>query len=307
MRAGVPEGALIREGDLEITKGMVPSPMGMGRNLIMAGGRQLANRVGLPALRKGFIFDDFLDFIPMGVSPTQLAGSAATTQLGGPETIDIEAEERRNRPTRRGSTVGANRGTTPAERDQSRRRGDTVGAGVGIAPKPPMADSILADSVPKGGIEEKGGGEEVQGTSADRMRELLDRMGRTNRGAALVALGTGIAEGKTMQGGREAANILSKGQTAQTKLEIDAEQFDQQMDLLEQRVKNAARSGNASVIAALVSSATKQLELLDTIGVRDQPGVADRIDTLRAQIQTLMNTYLPQPAGDPTDPLRLFP
>jgi hypothetical protein len=109
-----------------------------------------------------------------------------------------------------------------------------------------------------------------------------------------------------MQGGREAANILSKGQTAQTKLEIDAEQFDQQMDLLEQRVKNAARSGNASVIAALVSSATKQLELLDTIGVRDQPGVADRIDTLRAQIQTLMNTYLPQPAGDSRDPLRLL-
>ena len=170
-----------------------------------------------------------------------------------------------------------------------------------------MADSILADSVPKGGIEEKGGGDEVQATSADRMRELLDRMGRTNRGAALVALGTGIAEGKTMQGGREAAEILSKGQTAQTKLEIDAEQFDQQMDLLEQRVKNAARSGNASVIAALVSSATKQLELLDTIGVRDQPGVADRIDTLRAQIQTLMNTYLPQPAGDFNDPLRLFP
>lgn len=66
MRAGVPEGALIREGDLEITKGMVPSPMGMGRNLITAGGRELANRVGLPALRKGFIFDDFLDFIPMG-------------------------------------------------------------------------------------------------------------------------------------------------------------------------------------------------------------------------------------------------
>jgi hypothetical protein len=45
---------------------------------------------------------------------------------------------------------------------------------------------------------------------------------------------------------------------------------------------------------------------LDTIGVRDQPGVADRIDTLRAQIQTLMNTYLPQPAGDSRDPLRLL-
>lgn len=307
LRAGFSEEPLQYLTEDDIVKGMVPSPMGMGRNLIMAGGRQLARRFGLPAISSADDFIPQLEFIPMGVSPTQLAGSAATTQLGGPETIDIEAEERRNRPTRRGSTVGANRGTTPAERDQSRRRGDTVGAGVGIAPKPPMADSILADSVPKGGIEEKGGGDEVQATSADRMRELLDRMGRTNRGAALVALGTGIAEGKTMQGGREAAEILSKGQTAQTKLEIDAEQFDQQMDLLEQRVKNAARSGNASVIAALVSSATKQLELLDTIGVRDQPGVADRIDTLRAQIQTLMNTYLPQPAGNPTDPLRLFP
>jgi hypothetical protein len=118
-------------------------------------------------------------------------------------------------------------------------------------------------------------------------------MGRANRGAALVALGSGIAEGKTMEGGREAANILAKGEQSATKLEMDATQFNRQMDLLEQRVDNAAKSGNASVIAALVTSLSKQLEAMDTLGMRTQPGVPERIEALRGKLNLLMNAYLP--------------
>ena len=264
MLQGAPEAEPIG-----ITQGMVPSPMGAGRSLITAGGRQLAKRIGLPAISSADDFIPQLDFIPMGVSSAQLAGSAATTQLGSP------VEGFSYNPDFSGvdeslTLLPPDLRAVEAETELDQRNL------IGIDPKPPMADSILADSVPAGGIEEKGGGDEVQATSADRMAELLDRMGRTNRGAALVALGTGIAEGKTMQGGKEAANILAKGQQAQTKLEIDATQFDQQMDLLEQRVKNAAKSGNASVIAALVSATSRELEALtDIVGLQD-PGYSEK-------------------------------
>ena len=260
---------------------------GPGRGLVKAGGRELMKRVGLPAIRSADDFIPQLDFIPMGVSPAQLAGSAATTQLGAP--ADVEDGE--------GVSISDyfKRFYNLADADTVKQWQTTKP--LGIDPKPPMADSILADSVPKGGIEEKGGGEEVQGTSADRMAELLDRMGRANRGAALVALGTGIAEGKTMQGGKEAANILAKGQQAQTKLEIDATQFDQQMDLLEQRVKNAARSGNASVIAALVSATSRELEALtDIVGLSD-PATVKRIQSLRNTLSQLSRTYMPTSGG----------
>ena len=40
------------------------------------------------------------------------------------------------------------------------------------------------------------------------------------RGAALVALGTGIMEGKTAQGGKEAANILAKDAQAQGAMKL---------------------------------------------------------------------------------------
>ena len=281
MLQGAPEAEPIG-----ITQGMVPSPMGMGRSLITAGGRQLAKRIGLPAISSADDFIPQLDFIPMGVSSAQLAGSAATTQLGSP------VEGFSYNPDFSGvdeslTLLPPDLRAVEAETELDQRNL------IGIDPKPPMADSILADSVPAGGIEEKGGGDEVQATSADRMAELLDRMGRTNRGAALVALGTGIAEGKTMQGGKEAANILAKGQQAQTKLEIDATQFDQQMDLLEQRVKNAAKSGNASVIAALVSATSRELEALtDIVGLQD-PATVKRIQSLRNTLSQLSRTYMP--------------
>ena len=265
---------------------------GPGRGLVKAGGRELMKRVGLPAIRSADDFIPQLDFIPMGVSPAQLAGSAATTQLGAP----ADAEDFDSRVDVADSISDYfKRFYNLADADTVKQWQTTKP--LGIDPKPPMADSILADSVPKGGIEEKGGGEEVQGTSADRMAELLDRMGRANRGAALVALGTGIAEGKTMQGGKEAANILAKGQQAQTKLEIDATQFDQQMDLLEQRVKNAARSGNASVIAALVSATSRELEALtDIVGLSD-PATVKRIQSLRNTLSQLSRTYMPTSGG----------
>ena len=261
---------------------------GPGRGLVKAGGRELMKRVGLPAIRSA---DDLLEFIPMGVPAKELFGSAATTQLGAP----ADAEDFDSRVKVADSILDYQ----PNFEEIGKKRKEQAGIEepLGIDPKPPMADSILADSVPKGGIEEKGGGDEVQATSADRMAELLDRMGRTNRGAALVALGTGIAEGKTMQGGKEAANILAKGQQAQTKLEIDATQFDQQMDLLEQRVKNAARSGNASVIAALVSATSRELEALtDIVGLSD-PATVKRIQSLRNTLSQLSRTYMPTSGG----------
>ena len=279
LRAGFPEGPMQYLTEDDIVQGMLPSPMGMGRNLIMAGGRQLVKQ-GLPSIY-GYgptVFDDIIpQIIPRRAPTGQLA---ATTQLGEP--IDIELGDYQ-----------------PNFEEIGKKRKEQAGIEepLGIDPKPPMADSILADSVPKGGIEEKGAGEEVQSTSADRMAELLDRMGRTNRGAALVALGTGIAEGKTMEGGREAANILAKGQQAQTKLEIDATQFDQQMDLLEQRVKNAAKSGNASVIAALVSATSRELEALtDIVGLQD-PATVKRIQSLRNTLSQLSRTYMPTSGG----------
>tara|TARA_B100000035_G_scaffold70964_1_gene58351 strand:+ start:6884 stop:8791 length:1908 start_codon:yes stop_codon:yes gene_type:complete len=275
-RVGITQGALPMFGGLG----------GIGRNLITGAGREVTKRGGLPALRRGFMADDFLEFIPMGVSPTQLAGSAATTQLGSPvEGVSYNPDF---------SGVDESRTLLPPDLRAIQAKTELdQRESLGIDPKPPMADSILADSVPKGGIEEKGGGDEVQATSADRMAELLDRMGRTNRGAALVALGTGIAEGKTMEGGREAANILAKGQQAQTKLEIDATQFDEQMDLLEQRVQNAARSGNASVIAALVTATTRELEALDTAVGREDEATMRRIQSLRNTLSELRRMYMP--------------
>ena len=46
--------------------------MGMGRSLITAGGRQLAKRIGLPAISSADDFIPQLDFIPMGASSAQL-------------------------------------------------------------------------------------------------------------------------------------------------------------------------------------------------------------------------------------------
>ena len=59
-------------------------------------------------------------------------------------------------------------------------------------PQPSHADAFWPTLFQRA-AEEKGGGDEVQATSADRMAELLDRMGRTNRRRHCVGLGTGIA------------------------------------------------------------------------------------------------------------------
>jgi len=293
LRAGFPEGPMQYLTEDDFVQGMLPSPMGAGRSLITAGGRQLA-RQGLPSIY-GYgptVFDDLISQIrPIKGAPTgQLS---AATQLGAP----ADAEDFDSRVDVVDSISDYFKrffgDYQPNFEEIGKKRKEQAGIEepLGIDPKPPMADPVLAR--PKGGIEEKGGGEEVQSTSADRMAELLDRMGRTNRGAALVALGTGIAEGKTMEGGKEAANILAKGQQAQTKLEIDATQFDQQMDLLEQRVKNAAKSGNASVIAALVSATSRELEALtDIVGLSD-PVTTKRIQSLRNTLSQLGRTYMP--------------
>lgn len=281
LRAGAPE-----EISVGVTEGALPMPGfgGLAGLLGRQGGKQLAKQ-RFPSIY-GYGPTVFDDLIPMGVPAKELFGSAASTQLGEPiEGFSYNPD-----------FSGVDESLTLLPPDLRAVQAETEldqRESLGIDPKPLMADSILADSALAGGIEKKGGGEEVQGTSADRMAELLDRMGRANRGAALVALGTGIAEGKTMEGGKEAAKILSKGQTAQTKLEIDATQFDQQMNLLEQRVKNAAKSGNASVIAALVTATTRELEALDTAVGRADEGTMRRIESLRNTLSELRRIYMP--------------
>jgi len=284
MLQGAPEAERVG-----ITQGMVPSPMGAGRSLIAAGGRQLVSRspFNVPnissAPRSGILSgaqgvsgviesdEDISDYTPpsfserFGYNPDFLGVDESGTLLP-PDLRAIKAE---------------------TELDQR---------------KPPVTETeppaVADDPVPPGGgIEKKGGGEEVQGTSADRMAELLARMGRSNRGAALVALGAGIAEGKTMEGGREAANILAKGEQSATKLEMDATQFNRQMGLLEQRVENAAKSGNASVIAALVTATTRELEALDTAVGRADEATMKRVQSLRNTLSELRRIYMPTSGG----------
>jgi len=69
-----------------------------------------------------------------------------------------------------------------------------------------------------------GGADAASGRLAE-LQAMIDKQSTASsdaaRGAALVALGTGIMEGKTAQGGREAANILSKDAQSRGALELE--------------------------------------------------------------------------------------
>jgi hypothetical protein len=68
-------------------------------------------------------------------------------------------------------------------------------------------------------------GPERASGALDELKDMINRQSKfsssTNRGAAMVALGTGIMEGKTAQGGREAAKILSDDAKTQGALQLE--------------------------------------------------------------------------------------
>jgi len=68
-------------------------------------------------------------------------------------------------------------------------------------------------------------GPERASGALEELKDMINRQSKfsssTNRGAALVALGTGIIEGKTAQGGKEAAKILSDDAKTQGALQLE--------------------------------------------------------------------------------------
>jgi len=81
-----------------------------------------------------------------------------------------------------------------------------------------------AERVDAGNLPLVGGADAASGRLAE-LQAMIDKQSAASsdaaRGAALVALGTGIMEGKTAQGGREAANILSKDAQSRGALELE--------------------------------------------------------------------------------------
>jgi hypothetical protein len=81
-----------------------------------------------------------------------------------------------------------------------------------------------AERVDTGNLPLIGGADAASGRLAE-LQAMIDKQSTASsdaaRGAALVALGTGIMEGKTAQGGREAANILAKDAQAQGSLKLE--------------------------------------------------------------------------------------
>jgi hypothetical protein len=80
------------------------------------------------------------------------------------------------------------------------------------------------ERVDAGNLPLVGGADAASGRLAE-LQAMIDKQSAASsdaaRGAALVALGTGIMEGKTAQGGREAANILSKDAQSRGALQLE--------------------------------------------------------------------------------------
>jgi len=120
------------------------------------------------------------------------------------------------------------------------------------------------------------------------LKELKDMINRqskfsssANRGAALVALGTGIMEGKTAEGGRAAAKILSDDAKTQGALQLEGakiaaadERERNRLAVMREDLQNKLGiSQNASNRTAL-AEVTTALKEFDGFAVR---GIADKI------------------------------
>lgn len=77
------------------------------------------------------------------------------------------------------------------------------------------------------------------------------------------------------------------------RLKFDERKFNSELDLLKKRVENAATSGNASVIAALVSSTSRQIEEILKLGKLMSDDQKIRLSTLTTQLDALRAQYLP--------------
>lgn len=87
-----------------------------------------------------------------------------------------------------------------------------------------LRSTLGAERVDAGNLPLVSGADAASGRLAE-LQAMIDKQSAAGtdaaRGAALVALGTGIMEGKTAQGGREAANILAKDAQAQGALKLE--------------------------------------------------------------------------------------
>lgn len=108
-------------------------------------------------------------------------------------------------------------------------------------------------------------GPERASGALDELKDLINKQSQfssnTNRGAALVALGTGILEGETAEGGRAAATILSDDAKAQgafrlegTKIAAADARQGEKLDIMRQDLLNKLQiTDRQSLMAALNS------------------------------------------------------
>jgi hypothetical protein len=128
-------------------------------------------------------------------------------------------------------------------------------------------------------------GPERASGALEELKDLINKqsksMSSTNRGAALVALGTGILEGKTAEGGRAAAKILSDDAKAQGALQMEGakiaaadERERNRLAVMREDLENKLGiSQNASNRTAL-AEVTRALAEYDGFAVR---GIADKL------------------------------
>ncbi len=128
-------------------------------------------------------------------------------------------------------------------------------------------------------------GPERASGALDELKDLINKQSQfsssTNRGAALVALGTGIMEGKTGEGGRAAAKILSDDAKTQGALQIEGakiaaadERERNRLAVMREDLQNKLGiSQNASNRTAL-AEVNRALAEYDGFTVR---GIADKI------------------------------
>ena len=128
-------------------------------------------------------------------------------------------------------------------------------------------------------------GPERASGALDELKDLINKQSKfsssTNRGAALVALGTGILEGKTAEGGRAAAKILSDDAKTQGALQIEGakiaaadEKERNRLDVMREDLANKLGiSQNASNRTAL-AEVNRALAEYDGFTIR---GIADKV------------------------------
>ena len=167
---------------------------------------------------------------------------------------------------------------------------DQAQANLGLVPNDSQISKYL-NLGPDGAVRAGGddamlpSGPERASGALEELKDLINKqsksMSSTNRGAALVALGTGILEGKTAEGGRAAAKILSDDAKAQGALQMEGakiaaadERERNRLAVMREDLENKLGiSQNASNRTAL-AEVTRALAEYDGFAVR---GIADKL------------------------------